>query len=59
MTSRLEHQAGSYPIVLPNKMLTLFAHRLAGQIRAVGGNHPHRVAASMGIDAFEYGSGHD
>ncbi len=59
MASRLEHQAGSYPIVLPNKMLTLFAHRLACQIGTIGDNHPHRITASMGINAFEYGSGHD
>jgi hypothetical protein len=49
----LKHEAGTYPIILLQKMLPLFAHVVAVQQRAARLYQTYRVAAGMCVNTME------
>jgi hypothetical protein len=52
MSTWLEHQAGSNPVVFREKVLTAVKHRLSAQLRnAATGNHTNRIPAGVTVDA--------
>src|SRR5690349_7188116 len=50
VTAWLKHQPLSYPIKLPQKVLTLFTHVFTIQNWPSACNHSYRVSTSMRID---------
>ena len=48
-----EHQTGSDPVELGEEVLAPGVHRVALEVRPAAGDHPHRIAGGMRVDAEE------
>jgi hypothetical protein len=58
MSSRFEHESGSDPIILREKMLASLAHGAAFELWTALLDNPNRVAAGVSVDAGEGVNGH-